>query len=132
MLGQTNTAARSNARPLPRDLTDAERKLWRRLRGTQLGVKFRRQHPFLHYVLDFVCLESKLVIEIDGSQHAESMRDVERDRALTATGFRVLRFWNNEVIEETDAVMETIYAAVNPIPTPALPLKGREDLKDMP
>src|SRR5262249_15623756 len=129
--GQTNTAARRNARPLRRDLTDAERNLWRRLRGAQLGTKFRRQHPYLNYVLDFVCLDAKLVIEIDGSQHVDSLRDAERDRVLAAAGFRVLRFWNNEVIEEIDAVMEAIHSAANPIPTPALPLKGREDTKDI-
>ena len=124
MLGQTNTAARLNAKPLRRDLTDAERKLWRLLRGTQLGMKFRRQHPYLNYVLDFVCLDATLVIEIDGSQHSESTRDVERDHVLAAAGFRVLRFWNNEVLEKTDAVMEAIYFALTPSPPPAPPLEG--------
>jgi very-short-patch-repair endonuclease len=124
VLGQTSTTAKANAKPLRRELTDAARKLWRYLRGAQLGVRFRRQHPYLNYVLDFVCLETKVVIEIDGSQHLESLRDAERDRTLAAAGFRVLRFWNNQVFEEIDAVKEQIFAALNPIPTPAPPLEG--------
>ena len=89
-------------------------------------MKFRRQHPYLNYVLDFVCLERKLVVEIDGSQQLHSERDAGRDRALTSAGFSVLRFWNNEVLSQTDAVMERILAnlRVNPIPTPAPPLEG--------
>jgi len=97
---------------LRRELTDAERRLWLRLRRAQLGVKFRRQHPFLNYVLDFVCLEARLVVEVDGSQHTDSIRDVERDRALAAAGFRVLRFWNNDVLVKTDAVLQAIFTAV--------------------
>jgi very-short-patch-repair endonuclease len=124
VLGQTNTAAKANAKPLRRSLTDAERKLWRRLRGASLGAKFRRQHPYLNYVLDFVCLERKLVVELDRSQHLDSVSDVERDRVLAAAGFRVLRFWSNQVFEEIDAVTEQIFAAANPIPTPAPPLVG--------
>jgi very-short-patch-repair endonuclease len=108
MLGQTNGSARKFSASLRRQPTDAERLLWQRLRGEQLGAKFRRQHPYLGYVLDFVCLERKLVIEVDGSQHAESETDEKRDRDLRASGFRVLRFWNNEVITQTDAVLERI------------------------
>ncbi|UCG99004.1 MAG: endonuclease domain-containing protein [Burkholderiales bacterium] len=108
MLGQTNGSAKKFSASLRRQPTDAERLLWQRLRGEQLGAKFRRQHPYLGYVLDFVCLERKLVIEVDGSQHAESETDEKRDRDLRASGFRVLRFWNNEVITQTDAVLERI------------------------
>ncbi|HZW22981.1 endonuclease domain-containing protein [Noviherbaspirillum sp.] len=73
-----------------KSLTDAEQKLWQRLRGRQLGVKFRRQHPFENFVLDFVCLEWNLVIEIDGSQHIENTRyDEKRSARLAAAGFRV-------------------------------------------
>jgi very-short-patch-repair endonuclease len=72
--------------------------------------KFRRQHAFGRYVLDFVCISAKLVVEIDGSQHAESTEyDEERTRLLVTAGFRVLRFWNNEVLCETGAVMEKIW-----------------------
>src|SRR5262245_48577136 len=124
MLGQTDTGAKGYAGPLRRSLTDAERTLWRRLRGKQLGVTFRRQHPFLHYVLDFVCLDANLVVEVDGSQHMDSIRDVERDRALVAAGFRVLRFWNNEVLEKADEVLEAIRLALTPSPPPAPPLEG--------
>jgi len=124
VLGQTSTTAKASAKPLRRELTDAERKLWRHLRGAQLGVRFRRQHPYLNYVLDFVCFETKVVIEIDGSQHLESLRDAERDRTLAAAGFRVLRFWNNQVFEEFDAVKEQIFAAWTPTPPPAPPLEG--------
>lgn len=125
MLGQTGKAAKRFSTSLRRQPTDAERLLWQRLRSEQLGVKFRRQHPYLDYVLDFVCLEQKLAIEVDGSQHAGSSSDERRDRDLQAEGFRVLRFWNNEVLGQTDAVLEKIVSALNPSPPPPLPLKGR-------
>ena len=86
------------------------KKLWQRLRGEQYGVKFRRQHPFDNFILDFVCLERKLVIEIDGGQHAENSKyDEYRTSKLDHAGFTVLRFWNNQVLEETDAVAEMIW-----------------------
>ncbi|MGL4574874.1 MAG: endonuclease domain-containing protein [Burkholderiaceae bacterium] len=99
-------------------MTDAERKLWQRLRGEQLGVKFRRQHPVLDYVLDFVALEIKLVVEVDGGQHAEQTKyDQQRTADLEAAGFKVLRFWNNEVLSEIESVVEVILNAVrNPSP----------------
>jgi very-short-patch-repair endonuclease len=74
-----------------------------------LGVKFRRQHPFDGYVLDFVSLEKRLIVELDGGQHLDSERDRVRDRRLMSAGFRVLRFWNNDVLEQTDAVVEAIW-----------------------
>ena len=102
--------------------TDAERRLWQFLRGQQLNVKFRRQHPFNNYVLDFVCLEKKLVVELDGGQHSECVaRDEIRTQELVAAGFRVLRFWNNEVFQETGAVVETILAALAETPSPPQP-----------
>lgn len=90
--------------------TDAEQALWRRLRRRQLlGRKFRRQQPLGRYIVDFVCLEARLVIEVDGSQHLEQQSyDGARRRWLERQGYRVLRFWNNEVLAETDAVVETI------------------------
>jgi very-short-patch-repair endonuclease len=99
-------------------MTDAERKLWQRLRGEQLGVKFRRQHPVLGYVLDFVALESKVAIEVDGGQHSEQVEyDEKRSADLAAAGFKVLRFWNNEVLNEIESVVEVILDTVrNPSP----------------
>ena len=102
-----------NARDLRRNLTDAERALWRHLRQRQIaGLKFRRQHPIDHYILDFVCLEARLVIELDGGQHADRQgEDQERTARLQARGYRVLRFWNTEVLENPEGVMEAILQA---------------------
>ena len=117
MHGQTETTTKPFAQHLRKSMTDAERKLWRRLRGRQLGVKFRRQHPFESYILDFVCLEHRLVIEVDGSQHADAaVQDATRTAALEEAGFRVLRFWNNEVLAQTDAVVAVIAGELNPSP----------------
>ncbi|MCA0395433.1 MAG: endonuclease domain-containing protein [Proteobacteria bacterium] len=92
--------------------TDAERRLWQHLRGRQLdGCKFRRQHPFGDYILDFVCLERKAVVEVDGSQHSDRIaHDAERTRFLHDRGFVILRFWNNEVFENIEGVLEVIMA----------------------
>ncbi|MGN6703960.1 MAG: endonuclease domain-containing protein [Burkholderiaceae bacterium] len=117
MHGQANDFTKPAARQLRKSMTDAERALWQRLRSEQLGVKFRRQHPFGNYILDFACLERRLVIEVDGSQHADdSEYDEARTRKLNAAGFRVLRFWNNEVLQQTDAVVQSIWDALNPSP----------------
>nr|WP_233575614.1 endonuclease domain-containing protein [Noviherbaspirillum saxi] len=106
-------------------MTDAEQKLWQRLRREQLGCKFRRQHPFDTYVLDFVCLERKLVIEVDGSQHVENHQyDEIRSAKLSIAGFTVLRFWNNEVLTETDAVVQMIWNVLNPSPPQPSPYAG--------
>lgn len=88
--------------------TLAENKLWQRLRGRQLGVKFRRQHCFGPYVLDFYCPALRLGIEVDGGQHAASVEDERRDAWLAGQGVRVLRFWNNEVTGNLDGVLERI------------------------
>jgi len=93
-------------------MTDAERRLWLRLRRRVLGTKFRRQHPFGPYILDFVSLEHRLVIEVDGGQHADSQTDAGRDAFIEAAGFRVLRFDNRQVLVETAEVLEAILAAV--------------------
>ena len=102
------------ARDLRRTMTDAERRLWSHLRSRQLqGYKFRRQHPLGPYVLDFFCEQEKLVVEVDGGQHAvDAERDARRTRWLEAHGCRVLRFWNNEVLQDTDGVLATIVAAL--------------------
>ena len=109
--------------------TDVETALWRHLRGRQLDdCKFRRQHPFLDFVLDFVCLDRKLAVELDGGQHSgASGYDARRIARLEAAGFVVLRFWNNEVLENIDGVLEVILRALQdrmkPSP-PNPPLEG--------
>ncbi|TPJ53579.1 endonuclease domain-containing protein [Mesorhizobium sp. B2-7-1] len=106
-------AKRNFARSMRREPTEAEDRLWRELRGRRLDdIKFRRQVPMGRYVADFVCAEARLIVEIDGSQHAESRHDQERDAELKARGFRVLRFWNDDVLKELDAVCDTIIAYV--------------------
>jgi very-short-patch-repair endonuclease len=116
MQGQTNKAIYRGGlqRTLRRNMTDAERKLWRILRSRQLeSLKFRRQHPFEDYILDFVCLEDKLVIEVDGGQHQEfASEDQVRTKILENAGFRVLRFWNHDVLQNPEAVAEKILQAV--------------------
>ena len=104
-----------NARDLRRSPTDAERALWQHLRHRQLaGLKFRRQHPIGRYVVDFVCLEAGLVIELDGGQHAERKdEDEQRTTWLEGRGYRVLRFWNTEVFENLEGVLEVILRAVS-------------------
>ena len=100
------------ARQLRRTLTKAERALWRRLRARQLlGAKFRRQRPLGSFVVDFVAADESLVVEIDGGQHALDeirARDDERTRAIEARGYRVLRFWNGDVLGNPDGVLEVI------------------------
>jgi len=102
------------ARLLRRNQTEAERVLWSRLRNRQLcAAKFRRQHPLGHYVADFCCTEGRLVIELDGGQHAlSSEADQERTEALGVLGYRVIRFWNNEGLRETEAVLQRIAEAL--------------------
>jgi len=102
------------ARDLRNNATDAERRLWNRLRRRQLGgFKFRRQHPIGRYVCDFVCLEAAVVVEIDGSQHViDAPYDANRDTFLRSNGFRVLRFWNGDVLSRTDSIVETIFEAL--------------------
>ena len=121
MLGQTEKTAKRNSVLLRKQATDAERAMWRRLYGEQLNAKFRRQHPFGSYVLDFVCVEHRLVIEIDGSQHMECARDVKRDAMLNDAGFRVLRFCDNQVLTEMDAVLEEIWRELRRDPSPPQP-----------
>jgi very-short-patch-repair endonuclease len=102
------------ARRLRRDSTDAERKLWYRLRSRSiLGFKFVRQEPIGPYVVDFVCRERRLILEVDGGQHAESKRDLVRDQWLAGQRYRVVRFWNNDALGNIDGVLETIAVALN-------------------
>jgi very-short-patch-repair endonuclease len=91
------------------DATRAENLLWQALRNRQLeGLKFRRQVPLDGYILDFVCFEAMLIVEVDGGQHSESMRDDIRDRHFEAKGFRIVRVWNDEVERNIDGVCGTI------------------------
>jgi len=110
------------ARRLRRESTDAERRLWRHLRGRRFaGFKFRRQHPVGRYVADFACPAFGLVVELDGGQHALSHeKDMRRDREMCRHGFRVLRFWDNDVLARTSAVLSAIHDALvsSPLPSP--------------
>ncbi|HZP93291.1 MAG TPA: DUF559 domain-containing protein [Burkholderiales bacterium] len=102
-------------RSLRRNQTDAEKLLWFRLRNRQIGgAKFRRQHPIGPYIVDLVCVEAGLVVEIDGGQHAtEVQADSLRTSYLEEHGFRVVRFWNNDVFAQTDALLERIREMVS-------------------
>jgi very-short-patch-repair endonuclease len=115
-----------HAQELRRNMTDCERKLWRRLKHRELGFKFRRQMPIGNYIADFACPAARIVIELDGGQHgsdeAEAL-DRIRTAAIERSGFRVIRFWNHEVIEQLDDVVEKIWNELY-TPTLALPLEG--------
>ena len=98
---------------MQRESTEAEDRLWHELRDRRLDrIKFRRQVPVGKYIADFVCLDARLVVEIDGSQHVTSTYDVERSAELKARGFRVLRFWNDDVLRDMNSVCDTIIAYV--------------------
>ena len=105
---------RDFARGLRRSTTEIEALVWSRLRRRQLGgYRFRRQHPVGRYVVDFVCLEQRLAVELDGDQHAEQAEyDRARDDDIRQRGFRVLRFWDSEVLADLDAMLDTILAAL--------------------
>jgi very-short-patch-repair endonuclease len=104
-----NQRRAERARSLRRALTSTELKLWTRVRNRQPdGFNFTRQEPIGPYYVDFVCREQRLVVELDGGQHAESASDHQRDCDLTALGYRVIRFWNNDVIENIDGVLQSL------------------------
>ena len=96
------------ARKLRKNPTEAEKRLWSRLRGEQLGVRFTRQYPIGNAVVDFACRTLRLAIELDGGQHADSEVDAVRTRMIEAQGYRVIRFWNNDVLGNTDGVLLAI------------------------
>ena len=100
------------AQGLRREPTDAERTLWYGLRYRQLGWRFRRQFPIPPYIVDFACLEAQLVIECDGGQHAEPGEHDRRDAALRRQGWRVLRFWNNDILQNRLGVLQRILEAL--------------------
>ena len=103
------------ARQLRKEPTPAERKLWAYLRGNKLnGINFRRQHAIGNFVPDFVSIKKKLVIELDGSQHLEQEEyDIERTRSLESLGYKVIRFWNNDVLNNINGVIQVIEHALN-------------------
>jgi very-short-patch-repair endonuclease len=106
------------ARDLRRNMTEAERALWYGLRRGQLGWRFRRQHPIPPYIVDFACLEAKLVVEADGGQHASASEHERRDEELRRQGWRVLRLWNNDILQNRAGALQTIAAALGPAPRP--------------
>ena len=124
---------RETARNLRKNPTDTERFVWQHIRYRQLdGNRFRRQHPLGPYVVDFVCLEKRLILELDGGQHAEQVKDdLTRTCWLERQGFRVIRFWNNEALENWDGVEQVILEQLQgvrsntPHPNPP-PQGGRE------
>ena len=118
----------ARARELRTHPTDAERRLWHTLRHRQFaGHKFRRQAPLGAYIVDFVCFERRLVVEVDGAQHLEQQRaqDIARDEWLGRQGFRVLRFWNSQILSAPDEVGQAIWNALEEAPPPPpSPVKG--------
>jgi very-short-patch-repair endonuclease len=120
--------AAARARSLRQNMTEAEIRVWQMLRAHRMnGHKFRRQVPIGRYIADFVCHEARLVVEIDGGQHdSSSPRETERSGFLQQEGYRILRFWNNEVLANPDGVCETIVneLAASPPPCPP-PSRGR-------
>ena len=114
---------KSRPQLLRTNATDAEQKMWYFLRNRQFEqFKFRRQHPISVYIVDFVCLEQKLIVELDGGQHAEKTAyDLRRTKTLREKGYRILPFWNNDVLQNTDGVLDTIFAelTVDPSPSPS-------------
>jgi adenine-specific DNA-methyltransferase len=121
---RTEHKAQVRAVRLRAEMTDAEKKLWRHLRGRQLDARqFRKQVPIGNYVVDFCCLKAQLVVEVDGGQHdAQAAQDEHRTRWLNGQGYRVIRFWNNEVLQNIDGVLQEI-SRVLALP----PLRGVTD-----
>jgi very-short-patch-repair endonuclease len=104
---------RQRARSLRKNSTDAERHLWYHLRAGRLGFKYKRQVPIDAYIVDFICLEKRLVIELDGGQHMDNkIYDTKRTDWLMTKGFKVLRFWNHDVFQQTPSVLEVIMSAL--------------------
>jgi very-short-patch-repair endonuclease len=113
------------AKRMRRQPTDAERKLWSIVRGKRLGNwKFKRQEQIGDYIADFVCFSARLIVEADGSQHADNAGDLDRDAYFNTQGFRVLRFWNNDILTNPDGVATALLAALEtPLPNPS-PARG--------
>ncbi|MBT9476648.1 DUF559 domain-containing protein [Polaromonas sp.] len=129
MQNQASTNARTFARSLRQEMTDGERRLW--LRGEQLGFKFRRQHPLGAYVADFACLAPRLIVEVDGSQHAQQQGyDAQRDAFFRSHGFDVMHFPANLPFSDLQSIVEAIYNRLTELaalaPIPAFPQRGKE------
>jgi very-short-patch-repair endonuclease len=123
---KTSNIALHRARKLRANMTDAERKLWFALRDRRFAdFKFRRQAPLGRFFVDFLCYDARLVIEVDGGQHSGSASDIGRDEWLRANAFRILRFWNNDVLGNLDGVLTTILAALTEmLPHPARAMRA--------
>jgi len=113
-------------RELRKNMTDAEKKLWSLLRNRQFeGLKFRRQHAIGKYIVDFICFEKKIVIEVDGSQHLENrIYDANRTEWLQKQDFKVIRFWNNDVLNEIEVVLDKLYEKIKNSPSPFISILG--------
>jgi very-short-patch-repair endonuclease len=123
------TGTLQNARKLRREMTDAERELWQHFRAGRFdGVKFRRQHPVPPYIADFCCVSARLIVELDGPQHSEEV-DAARTRYLKSQGWRILRFWDNDVLLQTEAVLDAIWNAIGDRTLSPTPLPMGEGLK---
>ena len=113
------------ARRLRQNMTEAEKNLWHQIRANKLhGLSFRRQHPIGRYIADFACIPAMLVVEVDGGQHNESQRDAVRDAYMKQQGWRVLRFWNNQINENLSGILEAIVETAHsnhPLPNPPPP-----------
>ncbi len=124
------------AKRLRREMTDAERVLWHHLRNRATdGRKFRRQCPLGPFIADFVCIQARLMVEVDGGQHVGSRYDAMRTAYFESVGFRVVRFWNTDVLIDTEAVLSVVYneltALDSPRPNPS-PADGREAKSELP
>jgi len=131
-MGRDKEQTLSNAKALRSNQTEVEKRLWYHLRAHRfMGLKFRRQKPMGRYIVDFVCVERRLIIELDGGQHAEQVRyDQQRDAWLCSQGYTVLRFWNNDVMQQLEGVLEQIRNALSPRPsdeTTSHPTKQPDD-----
>ncbi len=118
-----SATTKQNSRNLRREMTDAEKLLWRHLRMKQFeGHKFRRQYPLGNYIVDFVCLEAALILEVDGGQHADnSASDDIRTQWLEGKGFRVMRFWNNDVLKNIEEVKLAVWNYLSKFQPPSQP-----------
>ena len=117
--GRGGESLLDRAKQMRRNPTEAERRIWSILRGHRLaGFKFKRQQKIGHYIVDFINFENRLIVEADGSQHANSAYDAARDAWLRGQGFSVIRFWNNNALAETSVVADAIWHALQAAPSP--------------
>ena len=124
--GRRISKLRSRAKEMRSQPTEAEHRLWQLLRAHRFsGYKFKQQVPLDYYIVDFICFAQRLIVEVDGGQHAESEHDARREAYLQAQEFRVLRFWNNDIFENEEGVGELILSALRspPLPNPS-PARG--------